>query len=428
MSSVYVRLQKYEFSPGNIISGEAICYFKSPKEFRKIRIRLQGREHTSWTKQETYYDSSQKKHNSRTVHYSGDNTFLEQDDIVRDQDTLLSGEHVFPISFQLPDDIPSSFQCRYGYIAYTIKLTVDIPFKFDLEDTKDIKIVAPVKLHDIALKMIRGCELEDEKTICCWCCAGGNMEMQVSLPCKAFAVGYPGFVKVYILNMSNVNVDDLTVNIGQVLRFKATDPGSDYKYDSEKIAVSHNSGVGAHADKTYNLELKIPSSSVVPNFTRCQLFRCEHELKVTAGISGCHKNLEVSTDVAACHEHPNMHPLHQEHQTQSNAMQNKKSSSWETIGAEEYAGEAPLISQPMPMSMPMCPESGPMLMPMPGHANPAPNFGFFNPSAPPPPNAPSAPPKIDFGDNSRIGQPSIIEPPPSYDELARQHVLQMRQN
>ncbi|CAG9759982.1 unnamed protein product [Ceutorhynchus assimilis] len=401
-------------------------------KFLEIRIRLQGREHTSWTKHETYYDSSANENKSRTARYSGNRTFLKQDGIVRDQGTLPSGKHVFPISFQLPNDIPGSFECQYGNISYTIKLTVHKAFKIDLEDTKQIKISAPLRLKNIDSVMLRGCELEDEKTICCCCCTGGYVEMQVSLHCKTFALGYPGFVKVYILNMSNVNVDDLTVTIGQTLTFKTTDPGSDYKYDVEQIAVCHNRGVDAHADKTYNLSIDMPRSAVIPNFTRCQLFRCEHELTVTAGLSGCHNNLDVSTDVAVSHEPSlNMHPPgnHEEHEPQSNAMQNKRRSSCGTIGGGEYNGEAPVISQPMPRNMPMpipMPMSIPMPMhkpipmpmpmpmpmppygaaclfpkplPMPGYGEP-PYSGSSDPSTFPSANAPSAPSELDLADNS----------------------------
>lgn len=44
---------------------------------------------------------------------------------------LPEGRHTFPISFILPKDLPTSFEGRWGYVRYTVKVIIDRPWRFD---------------------------------------------------------------------------------------------------------------------------------------------------------------------------------------------------------------------------------------------------------------------------------------------------------
>jgi hypothetical protein len=46
---------------------------------------------------------------------------------------LRAGEHSFPFSMMLANNLPSSFEGQYGYVRYTVKATLDRPWKFDHE-------------------------------------------------------------------------------------------------------------------------------------------------------------------------------------------------------------------------------------------------------------------------------------------------------
>ena len=49
---------------------------------------------------------------------------------------MSTGKHEFPFEYALPPDLPSSFESDIGHVRYTIKGTIDRPWKFDHE-TKD---------------------------------------------------------------------------------------------------------------------------------------------------------------------------------------------------------------------------------------------------------------------------------------------------
>lgn len=60
-----------------------------------------------------------------------------------------------------------------------------------------------------------------------------------------------------------------------------TYPSSDDKYEKKTLVLSLNSGVGAHGDKVYNLELQVPNDLDLPNFVNCRLFSMWHAIKVS---------------------------------------------------------------------------------------------------------------------------------------------------
>lgn len=67
----------------------------------------------------------------------------------------------------------------------------------------------------------------------------------------------------------------------QKVTSKVTTPSSQSKSDYELLATSHNTGVGAHGERTYNLSLEIPQSAQIPNFNLCQLFKQKTKLEVS---------------------------------------------------------------------------------------------------------------------------------------------------
>lgn len=57
------------------------------------------------------------------------------------------GHHTYPFTCVLPPTLPSSFEGDYGYIRYTIKVTLDRPWKFDQETKKAFTILSPLDLN-----------------------------------------------------------------------------------------------------------------------------------------------------------------------------------------------------------------------------------------------------------------------------------------
>lgn len=60
---------------------------------------------------------------------------------------IQSGEHKFPFTCTLPMNLPSSFESDYGHVRYTVKATLDRPWKFDQEVKNPFTVIAPLDLN-----------------------------------------------------------------------------------------------------------------------------------------------------------------------------------------------------------------------------------------------------------------------------------------
>ena len=63
-----------------------------------------------------------------------------------EQNNLPPGLHKFPFQIQLPLDLPPSFEGAYGFIRYTTKATIDVPWKFDHHTKRAFTVIPELDL------------------------------------------------------------------------------------------------------------------------------------------------------------------------------------------------------------------------------------------------------------------------------------------
>ena len=64
-------------------------------------------------------------------------------------DKLGAGKHSFPFQFMLPAVLPSSFEHQYGQVRYSLKATIDKPWKFDHTTKQMFTVVSMLDLNTI---------------------------------------------------------------------------------------------------------------------------------------------------------------------------------------------------------------------------------------------------------------------------------------
>ncbi|KAJ8967573.1 hypothetical protein NQ314_002772 [Rhamnusium bicolor] len=304
MSSCIVQLDNYQgqYYPGNNVVGRVVCSFTQSKSIREIRLKLRGIEHTSWIGTESYYDNQSKETRTRSVEYTGHNHFLAVNISLRGSGDVGPGRLEYPFNFVLPKNMPGSYNGKYGWIKFTIKATVDRPFKSDYEDVKEFVVVSPIDFNEMKDELtLRPVAYSDDKTLCCCCCASGPITMNVHLEKEAYIQGETANVRVEITNMSNENVERVEVKMGMTVESRVTSPSSESKCDYELLATDNDTGVGAHGDRTYDFQLEIPKFTVVPNFNLCTLFKQWTILKVKAVLPSCHEDMDISTTIVMGH-------------------------------------------------------------------------------------------------------------------------------
>jgi len=60
---------------------------------------------------------------------------------------LPRGTHTYPFTCALPPTVPSSFEGEFGHVRYTIKVTLDRPWKFDQDMKMAFTVISPVDLN-----------------------------------------------------------------------------------------------------------------------------------------------------------------------------------------------------------------------------------------------------------------------------------------
>lgn len=124
--------------------------------------------------------------------------------------TVPAGRHEYPFTFQLPENLPSSFESPFGHVRYVIEAIVKRSWKFDYTT----KILFTVNaLVDLNLQRVymEPREALKEKSILCLCCKEGPISMKVQLPRTAYVPGEYIKFSVYSSNSSSRPVSSIVV-------------------------------------------------------------------------------------------------------------------------------------------------------------------------------------------------------------------------
>lgn len=67
---------------------------------------------------------------------------------------LAAGNHEFPFHFNIPAQLPCAYEGEYGFIRYTVTVSVEIPFQARKEFEKRVTILRLTDLNDPELQVI----------------------------------------------------------------------------------------------------------------------------------------------------------------------------------------------------------------------------------------------------------------------------------
>ncbi|EFA11076.1 arrestin domain-containing protein 3 [Tribolium castaneum] len=299
MSQVRICLENYSgtYYAGSEIRGRLECYFDEETTVRGIKLEIICREHNEWTGTEEYKDPTDNSTKTRHITLTGDHDVFHVKQMLFGSESgsreVSRGRQVYPFSYHLPYDIPSSYHGPHGSITFKLKAVVDRPMRVDYEDKFIFNVISPIDFNRLSKDLQEMTSYSDEKTVCCWCCQGGNISVEIELPKIAFIPGETVPFKINVTNLSNTNVENIKIKFRKTVTFRVTDPHIETKEDVDDILSFGDHGVGAHGQHTFDLTLAIPPGLEVPNFTRCDLFKVEYLLKVTAEMASCTMDLDV---------------------------------------------------------------------------------------------------------------------------------------
>ncbi|CAL1543559.1 unnamed protein product [Lymnaea stagnalis] len=141
------------FYSGNIVQGYVTVELTEPMKMRGIRLKFEGKAYVHWS--ESNSNASGKNRGTTSRHFSATEKYFDQDVLLfgklsgqgSDTKELPAGRHTYPFQFQLPQDLPSSFEADIGHVRYTVSGTIDKPWKFDHKTQRVFTIISIFDLN-----------------------------------------------------------------------------------------------------------------------------------------------------------------------------------------------------------------------------------------------------------------------------------------
>ncbi|KYN02385.1 PREDICTED: arrestin domain-containing protein 17 [Cyphomyrmex costatus] len=286
------------YYPGQAVTGNVIVVLDSTKKIRGIRVKIKGEANTCWATEKKEMDERGEYRDETQTVTAHEEYFETKYYLVGSASggeiEIQSGEHKFPFSCTLPTNLPSSFESDFGHVRYTIKATLDRPWKFDQDVKSPFTVIAPLDLNREP-RATESVQQEMSKTFCCLCCGTPPLTINFSLPVRGYVPGQSMPIKINVENLSNVVVNTVKLVLCKIVTFRATTPHTDTKKEEIVVTEISKGPVEAGGTTDYEQHLNIPPLPP-SNLANCGIIDLEYNLKVEACVEGWyHRNLTANT-------------------------------------------------------------------------------------------------------------------------------------
>lgn len=198
------------------------------KPYIGICLRFSGIANSHWTDSE-YLDVSNDDSRSirKTIHYRGKHVYLKTRTYLFGAPDALAivipgGTHTYEFSQQLPLNLASSMELKYGHIRYYMQVTLDAPWKCDQEFKLPFNVDRPCDLNEYP-KLRPAVESEEIKNFCCCCCESDPLYMTVTIPHSGFVPGLNIPITITFINKSKTGIIRTIFSLIQTIRYRWCD-------------------------------------------------------------------------------------------------------------------------------------------------------------------------------------------------------------
>ncbi|XP_059219752.1 arrestin domain-containing protein 3-like [Stomoxys calcitrans] len=279
---------------GQTINGIIKLTTTQEKQVRNVRIVLLGQGKAKWD--ESYTSTDSRGNNTTTViYYRSDEVYVNNETLVRGEGMLPVGLHTYTFSVTLPAQCPTSCKGTYGHIRYGISLILNRVLRFDNVYHIPLTVLQTV---DLNLNPVFKVPLltEDNASVGCWPCAGGDIKYSLRTPFGAYT---PGQVVKYALDIQNQSMASskgYEMQFIQKMTFTATTPRRAQRQTKITLIKQESSENCLRlTNRIFEKEFRIPPVS--PTTDASFVIHVEYKLKITIFMSGCHKSRHISLPI-----------------------------------------------------------------------------------------------------------------------------------
>ena len=262
-----------------------------------IVLKQSGKEKVHWTERRGSGDSR------RTV------TFAEQKVFYKDRivmaylsnNVLVPGTYVYPFQFQLPPNLPGSFDLAHtnsyenlrAKIEYKFTATVDVG-GFFARDLKGRVLVRVFEQSFIGQQPVAKSIVESVNFMCCF--NKGHVQIEAVMNKLAFVEGETAEIQTHVRNKSSVDVKMLKCKLRRVVTAHAR---GRRRVVSDTVCHTEFKGIDAFDDVQQPSPLPIIGQGLFPSTVGC-LVQCQYYIDLQCDIPWCpDSHLELPVFITA---------------------------------------------------------------------------------------------------------------------------------
>ncbi|XP_046545836.1 arrestin domain-containing protein 3-like [Haliotis rubra] len=213
---------------GQMLQGHVILELNEPVKLKGIRITFRGRAFVHWTEQlmrgpgESRFREI-RHHAAKEEYFDVSHPLIPRGSGNNDEKRILApGQYTYPFQFELPANLPSSFEGQHGYLRYWIKVTMEKPWKNDYSTKKVFTVLCPMDLNREPSSGVASPSVKKNKRLCCLCCRSGPVSAVLSVQQKGFVPGEAIVITGEVNNMSSRKMGGSSVELKMTTVFHST--------------------------------------------------------------------------------------------------------------------------------------------------------------------------------------------------------------
>ncbi|XP_060068826.1 arrestin domain-containing protein 4-like, partial [Ylistrum balloti] len=260
------------FNAGGKVEAIVRLQLEEPLEVRGLVAKLHGYAKTDW--RESVGPNSFKRGGRQEIVNLENKLFMAMSSGVK---TYGIGPHEFRVKFDLPRDIPSSFEGTNGFIRYILYVLARTDAKTEMLDPKNVHVICPL---DLNMDPINGMpwSRSESKDVGLFPCIAGKVSMSFQVDKRGYCPGETIMLFGQIHNNSKMIITASKCSIVQRIRYMQ-DKWHDYVEKKIVVSVKHDPTLPGCTDSWNGEELKIPPD-ITTNLDNCKLIQVKYILKV----------------------------------------------------------------------------------------------------------------------------------------------------
>ena len=292
------------FCPGSSVSGRVLVDVNKPKSYKRIFIKFFGEACVEWTERRD--GGGGPGSGVCVVPYTWSEVYVDVEQTLwtvnqSPDGHLAPGKYKFPFCFEIPPNVPTSFEGTVGSIRYTLHGRIATgPLKIDQRIKSTIRVQQVVNISDPHL-LQPVCQ-EVQKTVCGLCSHSDPIVLTVTLSKTGYYVGETLPLHVTIRNGSSRCIT-LNASLCQSVQYTAN---GHHQYSKRTLVSIVSDKIAPQITRDWDPALQIPAADhEIMDEHSCSNIKISYSLTITVIIPlGRNLSTEIPLKLGYVDEQP----------------------------------------------------------------------------------------------------------------------------